>query len=90
MTCFIMGLKMGLLLFVAPCICSFFFLSRFLSKISPKPFNKETSNLVYRFITTTCIVGLKKGLLYLFFPIFVVFFLSLQIFRQRYLNKCIR
>ena len=43
----IMGLKMGLLLFVLPYVCSFFFLSiDFWSKISPQPFKIETSNLV--------------------------------------------
>ena len=36
---------MGLLLFVLPYICSFFFLSRFLSKISPQPFKIETSGI---------------------------------------------
>ena len=94
----IVGLKMGLLLFVLPFVCSFFFLSKFFvkdistylsffslskffvkdistylffllfvpfsffpnfsSKISPQPLKIETSNLVYRFITTSCIVGL--------------------------------
>ena len=32
MTCCIVGLEMGLLLFALPCICSFFFLSRYFVK----------------------------------------------------------
>ena len=44
------------------------------SKISPQPFQIETSDLVYRFITTS-IVKLKMGLL-LFVLIFVIFSLS--------------
>ena len=118
---------MGILLFVLPFVCSFFFLSKFfvkdisttvtdrnfifgiqvhnhklyrgiengpspicssfylflflsfqifLSKMSPQPFKIETSNLVYRFTTKSCIVGLKMGLLLLFFPMFVFFSFS--------------
>ena len=63
----------------------FFFFPDFLSKISPQPFKTEASNLVYRFTTTNCIVGLKMGLLLFVLP--YVFFLSLQIFRQRYLHN---
>ena len=78
--------KMGLLLFVLPFIGSFFFLSRFfvtdistsfspdfLSKISPQPFQIETSNLVYRFTMTSCIVETKMGLLLFVLP-FICFF----------------
>ena len=53
-------------------ICSslpFSFFPDFSSKISPKPFKIETTNLVYRFTTTSCILELKMGLLLLFFPI---------------------
>ena len=58
--------------FVLPSIYSFFFLSPdFSSKISSQPFKIETSNFVYRFATTSCIVGLKLGLL-----LFLCFFLS--------------
>ena len=123
---------MGLLLFVLPYICSFFFLSRFFvkdifttvsdrnfkfgiqahndklyrgiengpspvcsslylfffpfspdfsSKISLQPFKIEISNLVYRFTTTSCDVGLKMDILLFVFP---CIFLSLYIFRPRY------
>ena len=120
----IVGLQMGILLFVLPFVCSFFFLSKFFvkdisttikdrnfifgiqvhnhklnhgiengpspicssfylflflslqifaSKISPQPFKIETSNLVYRFTTTNCIVGLKMGLILFDLP-YVCFF----------------
>ena len=65
---------MGLLLFVLPYIFSFS--PDFLSKISLQPFKIETSNLVYRFTTTSCIVELKMPFSYLFFPIFVLFSFS--------------
>ena len=71
---------MGLLLFVLPYICSFFFSPDFSSKISLQPFKIETSNLVYRF-TTSCDVGLKMDILLFVLP---CIFLSLYIFRQRY------
>ena len=71
---------MGILLFVLPCICSFSF-SPDLTKISPQLFKIETANLVYRFTTTSCNVGLKIDIL-LFVLAFI--FLSLYIFRQRY------
>ena len=137
MTSCIVGSQRGILLFVLPCVCSFFFFPDFSSKISPQPFKVETSNLVYRFTMTCCIVGLKMDLLLFvlpcvcsffflsrFFvkdisttvldrnfkfgiqvynvklyrgiengpspicsPLYVFFFLSLQIFRQRYLHK---
>ena len=39
------------------------FSPNFSSKIYPQRFKVETLNLVYRFTTTSCIVGLKMGLL---------------------------
>ena len=81
MTSCIVGLQMDILLFVLPCICSFFFLSRFfLSKISPQPFKIETSNLVYWFTTTGNNVGLKMDILLFVVP---CIFLSLNIFGLR-------
>ena len=81
MTSCIVGLQNGILLFVHPCICSFFFLSRFSSKISPQPFKIETSNLVYRFTKTGNDVGLKMDILLFVVP---CIFLSLYIFHLRY------
>ena len=73
---------MGLLLFVLPYICSFFFLSRFSSKISPQPFKIETSYLVYRSTTTSCIVGLQMGILLFVLPFVCSFF-----FLSKFLSK---
>ena len=40
----------------------------FLSKISPQLYRIETSNLVFRFTMTSCIVELKMGLLQFVLP----------------------
>ena len=100
-------------------ICSslpFSFCPDFSSKISPQPFKIETSNLVYRFTMTSCILESKMGLLQFVLPyicsffclsrffvkehcgiekgpspicssLYLFFFLSFQIFRQRYLHN---
>ena len=54
----------------------FSFFPDFLSKISPQPFKIETSNLVYRFITTNCIVESKMGLLLFVLPYIYSFSVS--------------
>ena len=72
---------MGLLLFVLPYFFLFSFSPDFSSKISLQPFKIETSNLVYRFTTTSFDVGLKMVILLFVLP---CIFLSLYIFRQRY------
>ena len=77
----IVGLKMGLLLFVLPYVFFFFSYSPdFLSKISPEPFKTETSDLIYRYTTTSCIVGLKMGLLLFVFPYVCSFFFLSRFF----------
>ena len=81
MTSCILGLKMGLLLFVLPYVC-FSFSPDFSSKISPQPFKIETSNFVYRFTTTSCIVGLKNGPS-IYSSLYFFLFLSLQIFSSK-------
>ena len=61
-------------------ICSslpFSFFSDFSSKISSQPFTIETSNLVYRFTTTSCIVESKMGLL-LFVLLYICSFFCLS------------
>ena len=45
-----------------------------MSKISPQLYRTETSNLVYRFIKTSCIIDLKMGLLLFVLP--YIFFFS--------------
>ena len=59
----------------------FSFSPDFSSKISLQPFKIEISNLVYRFTTTSCDVGLKMVILLFVLP---YIFLSLCIFCQRY------
>ena len=98
------GLKMDILLFVLPCICSFFFLSRFFIDVISQPFKIDTLNLVYRATTTSCTVGLKMGLLLFVLPCFLSFFIffvlicicslfslyasSTVIFCDRFLRTC--
>ena len=83
MTSCIVGLQMGILLFVLPFVCFFLFFLLFVpfsffpdfsSKISPQLFKIETSNLVYRFTTTNCMVGMKMGLLLFVLPYVCFFF----------------
>ena len=52
----------------------FSFSPDFLSKISPQLSMIEISNLVYRFTMTSCIVGLKMGLLLFVLPYIFSFF----------------
>ena len=73
-----MRLQIGILLFVLLFLFSFF--PDFLSKISPQPFKIETSNLVYRFMTTSCIMELKMGLLLFVLPYIYSFFCLSRIF----------
>ena len=68
MTSYIVGLQMGILLFVLPFVCSLFFFPNFSSKISSQPFKIETSYLVYRSTTTSCMVGLQMGILLFVLP----------------------
>ena len=65
---------MDLLLFVLPFFVLFSFFPDVSSEISPQPFKIETSNLVYRFTMTSCMVELKVGLLLFVLP--YVFFFS--------------
>ena len=84
------GWKMSFLLFVLPCICSFFFLSRF--------FVKDISTTVkdrnYKFRITVhndkLYRGIENGPSPILSSIYLFFYLSLQIFRQRYLHNRLR
>ena len=75
MTSCIVGLQMGILLFVLFVFVPFSFSPDFLSKISPQPFKIETSNLVYWFTTTGNNMGLKMDILLFVVP---CIFLSLH------------
>ena len=52
----------------------------FSSKISPQLYRIETSNSVYRFTTTSCIVELKVGLLLFVLPCICYFFFLSRFF----------
>ena len=71
-------------------ICSSVYLFLFLSfqllssKISPQPFKIETSYLVNRFTTTSCIVGLKMGLLLFVLPYICSFFFLSRFFVKEF------
>ena len=86
----IVGLQTGFLLFVCPCICSFFFLSRFFVKdISTTVKNRNFkfgiqvyNDMLYR--------GIENGPSPICSSLYLLFFLSLQTFRQRYLHNRLR
>ena len=63
-----------------PIYVLFSFSPDFSSKISPQLFKIETSNMVYKFTTTSCIVGLKMGLLLFVFPYICSFFFLSRFF----------
>ena len=69
---------MGLLLFVLPYLFSLS--PDFSSKISPQLLKIETVYLVYRFTTTSCIVGLKMGILLFDLPYICSFFFLTRFF----------
>ena len=76
------GIEKGLFSYMFfPIFVLFSFSPDFSSEISLQPFKIETSNLVYRFTTTSCDVGLKMDILLFVRP---CIFLSLYIFRQIY------
>ena len=60
----------------------FSFSLHFSSKISPQLYRIETSNLVYRFTMTSCIVELKMGL-----PLFVLPYICSFFFLSRFFVK---
>ena len=71
---------MGILLFVLPCVVPFSFFPNFSSKISPQPLKIETLYWVYRFTTTSCIMGLIMGLLLFVLPFICSFFFPSRFF----------
>ena len=58
----------------------FSFFPDFSSKISPHPFKIGTSNLIYSFPITSCIVELKMGLLLYVLPYICSFFFLSRFF----------
>ena len=76
------GLRINLLLLILSLFIYFSFSLHFSSKISPQLYRIETSNLVYRFTTTSCIVELKMGLL-----LFVLSYICSFFFLSRFFVK---
>ena len=92
MTCCIVGLRTGILLFILPCICSFFFSPHFFSKISPQLYKIESSYLAYRITNYKLHRGIDKQLCPVCSSLYFYLFLSLHafntvIFRNRFLSN---
>ena len=85
-TCCVMGLKMGLLLFILPCICSFFFLSRFFVKDISTTLKDINFKFGIQVHNDKLYRGTANGPSPICSSLYLFFFLSLQIFRQRYLS----
>ena len=85
----IVGLQLGILLFVLPFVCSFFFLSKFFVKdIST---NVQNRNFIFgiQVHNDKLYRGIENGPYPICSSFYLFFFLSLQIFRQRYLHNCL-
>ena len=86
----ITGLKMGFLRFILPYVCSFFFLSRFFVKdISITVLDRN-----FKFGIGVCndklYCGIANGHSPICSDLYLIFFLSLQIFHQRFLHNHLR
>ena len=84
------GLKMGLFLFVLPCICSFFFLSRFFVKDISTTVEDRNFRFGIQVHNDKLYRGIENGPSPICSSLYLFFFLSLQIFRQRYLHNRLR
>ena len=90
MTSCIVGLQMGMLLFVLPFVCSFFFLSKFFVKdIST---TVKGGNFIYgiQVHNHKLYCGIENGPSPFYSSFYLFFFLSFQIFCQRYLHNRLR
>ena len=81
---------MGLLLFVLPYICSFFFLSRFLVKDIFTTVYDTNFKFGIQVHNDKLYRGIENGPSPIISSLYLFFFLSLQIFRQRYLYNPLR
>ena len=90
MTSCIVGLQMGILLFVLPCVCPFFFLSRFFVKdisttVKGRNFKfgiQVHNDMLYR--------GIENGPFPICSSLYLFLFLSLQSFCQKYPHNSLR
>ena len=90
MTSCIMELKMGLLLFVLPYICSFFFLSRFFVKGIFTTVSDRNFKFGIQVHNIKLYSGIENGPSPICSFLYLFCFLLLQIFRQRYLYNRLR
>ena len=89
MTSCMVGLKMGLLLFALPYVCSFFFLSRFFVKdISTTIYDRNFKSGI-QVHNDKLYHGIENGPSPICSSLYLFFFLSLQIFPRRYLHNCL-
>ena len=90
MACCIVGLKMGLLLFVLPCICSFFFLCRFFVKAISTAVIDRNFKFGIEVHNDKLYCGIENGPSPICSSLYLFFLLSLQFFPQRYLHNRLR
>ena len=90
MTNCIVGLKMGLLLIVLPFVCSFFFLSKFFVKDISTTVKDRNFMFGIQVHNHKLYGGIENGPSPICSSFYLFRFLSLQIFRQRYLHNCLR
>ena len=90
MKCCIVGLKMSFLLFSLPCMCSFIFLSRFFVKDISTTIKDRSFKVGIQVHNDKLYRGIENGPSPICSSLYLFFFLSLQIFRQRYLHNRLR
>ena len=86
----IVGLQMGILLFVLPFVCSFFFLSKFFVKDVSTTVKDRNFIFGIQVLNHKLYRGIENGPSTICFSFYLFLFLSFQIFRQRYLHNRLR
>ena len=81
---------MGILLFVLPFVCSVFFLSKFFVKDISTAVKNRNFTFGIQVHNDKLYRGIENGPSPICSSIYLFFFLSLQIFRQRYLHNRLR
>ena len=86
----IVGLQMGILLFVLPCVCPFFFLSKFFVKDISTTVKDRNFILGIQVHNHKLYRGIDNGPSPICSSFYLFLFLSFQIFYQRYLHNLLR
>ena len=81
---------MGILLFVLPFVCSFFFLSKFFVKDISTTVKDRNFIFGIQDHNDKLYGVIENGPSPICASLYLFFFLSLQFFRQRYLHNCLR